>query len=653
MPGIGQSIRKIGKSGMVFLIALAAWFVFFFTGKIGWVLLDSLVVFPLGIVLLIRSVPALYRESVWSVRNRLLIVYALFGGLPVFLVFIFFGITAWALVSELAVYLANSALDRLVQSVRSAVVTVDHIPLANRRQAAPQIGAAFRRYFPDFYIYLHDRDGDYKWPREAPELDAPAYLSEKSGLVLINQHFYVCARGGHNGDEIQILAPVTGRVMAQLVPNLGFIELVESTKGGAGQSGMHFDLFNPKSDMAAGHLPPPASRFDIPLALVSGISHYHADGPSEHVDALLVVRSRPSAVMRAIFTDSDFFRGILAEALTTIAILFLVVELGAIILGVSLSARITTAVNEIYEGTRRVIRGDFTHRIAVTKHDQLGELAASFNQMTGNLERLVVIEKERERLQAEIEIAREVQRQLYPQGDPPTCRLHLTARCDPARMVSGDYYDYQSFSGQKLSFAIGDVAGKGISAALLMATIQASLRAQLGPGLPMAESECSPAIEIDCAALVSKLNKQVWQHTSPEKYATFFFGAYDVANQLLTYTNAGHLPPLLFRGGRVIPLDTNGTVVGAFPSAVYDSSCITLEPNDLLVCYTDGITEPENSYGEMFGEERLISLVQRHLNCPDDEIISIVFEAVRAWTGSPELQDDMTLLVARHGAVSA
>ena len=116
----------------------------------------------------------------------------------------------------------------------------------------------------------------------------------------------------------------------------------------------------------------------------------------------------------------------------------------------------------------------------------------------------------------------------------------------------------------------------------------------------------------------------------------------------MTYTNAGHLSPLLFRNGEVQSLDSNGTVVGAFAGAVYDESTIKLMPGDLLLCYTDGITEPENPYGEMFGEERLIDIVKKHAQRDDREILQIILEAVRSWTGSPELQDDMTLLLARE-----
>jgi sigma-B regulation protein RsbU (phosphoserine phosphatase) len=263
--------------------------------------------------------------------------------------------------------------------------------------------------------------------------------------------------------------------------------------------------------------------------------------------------------------------------------------------------------------------------------------------MTENLEQLLVVAKEKERLQTELEIAREVQRQLYPKTVPELRRLELTALCHPARLVSGDYYDYQGVRDGCAVIAIGDVAGKGISAALLMASLHSSLRTQV-----QACIEGADRAEMSTSRLITQLNRLLYADTSPEKYATMLLSIYDDETGVLTYTNAGHLPPVLVRDGRSTALDVNGMVVGAFPFAQYDESRLHLEPGDVLLCYTDGITEPENAYGEMFGEERLIDLVVRNSHLATAEIIDTVIGAVNEWTGSPELQDDMTVLVARR-----
>jgi phosphoserine phosphatase RsbU/P len=237
-----------------------------------------------------------------------------------------------------------------------------------------------------------------------------------------------------------------------------------------------------------------------------------------------------------------------------------------------------------------------------------------------------------------------VQDQLYPKAAPVFESLRVLGMCDPARMVSGDYYDYQLVDG-KLAIAIGDVAGKGISAALLMATIQAAMRMELRASADLSSS--MNGLRFSTARMVSELNQQLHATTSPEKYATFFFAIYDQTTGLMTYTNAGHLQPVLFRDGAATLLDVNGTVVGAFPFSKYEESKIELRSGDLLVCYTDGITEPENEYGEMFGEERLIELVAKNADREEGQIIETVMESVRQWTGVPELSDDMTVLLAR------
>jgi sigma-B regulation protein RsbU (phosphoserine phosphatase) len=128
---------------------------------------------------------------------------------------------------------------------------------------------------------------------------------------------------------------------------------------------------------------------------------------------------------------------------------------------------------------------------------------------------------------------------------------------------------------------------------------------------------------------------------------TFFFAVYDTQSCKLSYTNAGHLPPILFRDGKIERLRTGGTVVGLFPSAKYEVGEIRLEPNDLLLAYTDGITEPENTYGEEFGESRLLEVARRMLSAPSEALVTEIYRSVDEWTGSPELQDDMTLVLAR------
>jgi sigma-B regulation protein RsbU (phosphoserine phosphatase) len=413
-------------------------------------------------------------------------------------------------------------------------------------------------------------------------------------------------------------------LLSNVAPNLGDVLFAEWS------SGSNPDLSF--RNLRRGHVPPPANPLDIELTWLSPITF-------QSQTYALVVRSRPSAVLGTIFGQRmEWGQNILIFAIG-VACLFLIVQLGSIIVGVSLTRTITGAVHELYEGTQKVKEGGLSHRIAVRGTDQLAELSLEFNRMTENLQRLIVVEKERERLQSELEIARDVQSRLFPKAALSFESLLVGGVCHPAQQVSGDYYDFLRLEDSSIAIAIGDVAGKGISAALLMATIQSAMRSQLtrtGPKSP--------------AQVVSLLNRQIYASTAPEKYATFYFGLYDEATGLLTYTNAGHLPPILLRAGETQKLDITGTVVGAFPFSQYEEKQISLRTGDLLLAYTDGITEPENAYGEMFGEDRLIDVLIKHQSAGSDEIIARAMEAVLEWTGSPELQDDMTMLIAsRNG----
>jgi sigma-B regulation protein RsbU (phosphoserine phosphatase) len=657
-----QLRKRVGITGIItaLLVVLAP---LFWIGKhFGWFTLDILALIPFGFIVAVRFLRYLLRTVLWSLRNRLLVVYVLIGVLPIFLIVVLVGVSAWALTSELAIYIATSSLDRQLAMIADTADVLHNLPAGQRQAAIPKMWQLMRSGAPDVVILVKDSTGMHRYPPAAAEIPfAPGWKTAR-GLVALNDDFYGWAHLVDEDEEITVIRPLTPEFVSNLVPSLGVIHLYETEgqrardkhekTGGTVTVNIHDNqnyTVQPGKKQVAGKIPPPVNRLDIAVPWYSTYQHSDLDQPDVPHPAVLEVDTRPSAVLATIFTGTDSLRGVLVWLIAGIAILFLFMEVVAAGVGLALATRVTGTVNSLYEGTRRIIYGDFRHRIPVRSRDQVGELTQSFNQMTDNLERLLVVEKEKERLETELEIAREVQNQLYPKQMPPVKGLRLTVECDPARMVSGDYYDYQVIPPGRLAFAIGDVAGKGISAALLMATLQAALRAQVNQ---YAESG-TKGEALDAAELVGKLNRQIYANTAPEKYATFFFALYDSASRVLTYTNAGHLPPLLIRNGVAIPLEVNGTVVGAFPFSKYEESKLQLQLDDLLVCYTDGITEPENAYGEMFGEERLIEMVIKNAHLDSLVIIRTVMEAVRNWTGTPELQDDMTLLVARHGEALA
>jgi sigma-B regulation protein RsbU (phosphoserine phosphatase) len=248
----------------------------------------------------------------------------------------------------------------------------------------------------------------------------------------------------------------------------------------------------------------------------------------------------------------------------------------------------------------------------------------------------------RERISREIEIAREVQEHLFPQVVPSIPGIDIAGYCRPAQAVGGDYYDFFILPGtngdQRLALALGDISGKGISAALLMASLRASLRsaAQIQPGdLPM---------------LMRHVNRLVYESSTANRYATFFYAELDPCSRLLSYVNAGHNPPIILRGSETIPLESTGTVIGLLPDVSFLRASILLRPGDVLITFTDGISEAMNAAEEEWGESSMIAAARSLLSRPNckttaRQLLDCIFNEADRFTAGASQHDDMTLLV--------
>ncbi len=255
-------------------------------------------------------------------------------------------------------------------------------------------------------------------------------------------------------------------------------------------------------------------------------------------------------------------------------------------------------------------------------------------------ERRAAAEKREAELRAarELEIAREVQARLFPQSKPIVPGLDYAGVCLQARQVGGDYFDFLALGPDRLGLVMGDIAGKGIAGALLMANLQANLRSQCAntPRDPLAQ--------------MGFVNRLFYDNTDDHSYATLFFGEYHAPSQCLRYTNCGHLPGLLLRSNRSLErLPSTCTVLGLFQNW----SCVIEEtlfqPGDTLVLFTDGVSEAASESGEEFGEERLIEGLRRHQHLNSKDLIDALVGEVRAF--SPlEQQDDITLILAKSKA---
>jgi predicted permease len=244
---------------------------------------------------------------------------------------------------------------------------------------------------------------------------------------------------------------------------------------------------------------------------------------------------------------------------------------------------------------------------------------------------------EQQLVKHELALAAKVQRRLFPHQPPEIRSLELAAFCQPAREVGGDYYDFVALDAGRIGIAVADVAGKGISAALLMSIVQASVRslAPLTVGRP--------------ADLALELNRLLHRSTGPSSYATFFYADYEVESRRLTYVNAGHNPPYLLRAGASAPtaLSTGGTIIGMFDECVYEQETIELASGDVLVAATDGLTEARNPSGEEFGDERLKALLVAAADMPCEQAKDHIVEQVRRWIGGAAQHDDLTFVVLR------
>jgi sigma-B regulation protein RsbU (phosphoserine phosphatase) len=660
--------------------------------------LTAITFFGVGIPLALRFIRA---RLLWSLRRRLVLTYLLFGLTPVVLGVTLVGVFAYFAAGQFAIHLVDTRLlgvhDRLAgqngnrfgRMLQAAGLQpggvkgqdlVASLPDDNTGSSLDEVRTTLlhrqsRLFLDGVPVGFSQNSADassVRTPLGLPPWAATLPDGRFAGLVLDGNDLYLVAINQEKMADNRILSLLTSvevdeRLMDLVAEGLGRAELFEELTSSKNRK-------RPPS-VSGGTSPSPVNIADLQVRFLSTMAVTNWD--TGELDSIpMWVDSRPSLLYRQLFGGS--LSGAITSAyriaLGVLIVVFGLLEMLALYLAVRLGRTITGSVANLYEATQAIDRGDFSHRITVKGVDQLSELGRSFNSMTGSLQRLLVEQKEKERLQNELSIAQEVQANLFPHADCDLANLQLHGVCRPARSVSGDYYDFILFHSEAnltgklrtetgVGIALGDISGKGISAALLMATLHSAVRAyrfaseevlyakDAVSGLTVSREEVGEdAGELfqSPGRIMSLLNRHLYRSTQPEKYATLFLAHYDAKSSWMTYSNAGQLPPLvLSRDGSIRRLDKGGTVVGLMDGMSYEEDGFQMQTGDIMVAYSDGVTEPENDFGD-FGEDRLMEVVARYRDEPLHVISAQVMLALDAWIGADEQPDDITLVLARQ-----
>ncbi len=654
----------------------------------GWISFLSFLVIVLFSILAFRWIKA---KALWRLRNRLIVTYVFIGFIPlVLLVGLAFG-SFYLFAGQFATFIVTTGLNSELSSLSAANSTIaGHLSAQIQREPAAWTASLGNLHQTDKHwanrqlcVWLNQKMVLNSSPAGIAAPILPPYLKTPfRGVVRDHDTLFLRVLETvplSEGNLTVISSEPVDQLLQTLAGNLGEITLYEGLslhKVGRTEPGpasgtqvlagdnkkVVLDTSKAKLTFSSGTIPPPTRALDRGVLFATSVPITDWDDGDTGNPIGITVQTRISKLYERLFAAQGDFAPTVEFFLLFAVVIFAIIELLAIWIGTQLTRTVTGAVAQLYDGTTHVNRGDFRHRIPVKSNDQIATLANSFNSMTASLEKLIEEQKDKQRLENELVIAQEVQAQLFPRESVQLASLEVHGFFRPARTVSGDYYDFLTLDSDRLILAVGDISGKGISAALLMATIHSAVRAYSLQDIPvlrepaavgaalgsdvMRASGCH-GVDVSPGALLSLLNHQLYESTPPEKYATLFLGIYNGAERKLTYSNGGHLPPIIMsEDGSIRRLECGGTVVGLFDQRSYEEGSVELRRGEILLAYTDGVTEPENDFGE-FGERRLIDLLRENRELPLPRISEIVTAAVDDWIGANEQPDDVTLVLAR------
>jgi len=566
----------------------------------------------------------LVRRLLWRIRTKLIVSYLFIAVVPVVLLSLFFVIAGVVSLSLVASSLVAVRLDETASRLQGD---------ARRVLAMSQERLAIAALFQDRFAETQSEYPSLAWSvmEEGRALvvagDVPTQLpgwlqgDEFAGLVVDSA-----------GDaHVRAIARSGSRTLILSIPLTSLSDRLESETSVQVVAQLR----------ASNRVPPARARTGYAVNSIALLDRTAwSDGKLQPEP--LHVRFEPLALLRRLappsareFTDVGLFR-----ALTIVGTLFLVVYAIALGVGITLARSITRGIHALSEGTDRVREGNYRAPVTLENRDQLGDLAESFNMMASGIEDLLRQRSEKERLEEELRIARQIQMSLLPQADVDVRGLRVAALCLPAAEVGGDYYDLLPLSDTRLAVLVADVSGKGTSAALYMAELK-------GLVLALARTCESPK------ELLSQANRILAAQLDSRTFITMSYAVLDTELRTFRHARAGHNPLIHYQGAtqRTRVLAPQGIGLGLDPGdrfeEILEEETLPLVPGDVFVLFTDGISEAMNSSSELFGEDRLREIVEAGDALSSEEIKERVIEGVRGFVGDAAPHDDMTMVVVK------
>ena len=634
------------------------------------IVLCGLSLLPLLLVLLYRWIS---RRVLWKVRNRLIVTYLLMGLAPIVLFGTLGSIALYLFAGQYSTNTALSLMDGSLEEVADETVSSAAVTLEQgtwQRAPIAALQAKSEGKGPTSIAILKAGLWQPLLPAKS-SADATPFAGEAPpewmhppfrGLIARDRRLYLCsvATLKEESGPVVVLGsrPLNATSLGEIIQGMGKVTLFANTVGEGDEpedidvngvevrqelpaGGKHADSGGGFASVSGGTLAPRAYFFDTPVVFSSPLPIVSWE-TGKPISAMMWVVSRPAILYRHLFASSVQVGAVVRIVLLSIAVAFSLIELLAVLMAVGLSRTITRSVADLSRGTMEIDAGNLAHRVRVSNHDQLGDLARSFNGMASSISNLLEEQREKDRLLNELAIAQEVQANLFPKSPIAMSGLEMHAVCLPAQTVGGDYFDFILGPRNSLCLALGDISGKGISAALLMTSLHSAVRAFSLKGGDQTDDLCSPAV------LLKDINQHLYHSTQSARYATLFVACYDAESRTLTYANGGHLPPVVLSSdGTIQRLEAGGPVVGLLDGMDYVEGKVQLNKGDLLIAFTDGLTEPEQGLVQ-FGEGRLIDAIRSNPKLPLPVMMGNTLSSLQRWIGNVEQPDDITLLLARQ-----